>query len=147
VPCCQRNGSPRPFISIFYTCSRFFFFHSSKSSVIIASTNIKFLDNIYRPEIGTSSINWTQLEYVLPENGDRIQTPKLCVLKHDDIQIKTRRWIMSKNVTCVLMYHRHKAFNHILTRLIDPVPDPLLLRKSGSTGNRTRDFWICKQEL
>jgi hypothetical protein len=30
---------------------------------------------------------------------------------------------------------------------VHPVPDPLLLRKSGSTGNRTRDLWICSQEL
>jgi hypothetical protein len=30
---------------------------------------------------------------------------------------------------------------------VDPVPDPLLLRKSGSAGNRTRDHWICSQEL
>jgi hypothetical protein len=30
---------------------------------------------------------------------------------------------------------------------VDPVPDTLLLRKSGSTGNRTRDLWICSQEL
>jgi hypothetical protein len=29
---------------------------------------------------------------------------------------------------------------------VDPVPDPLL-RKSGSTGNRTRNLWICSQEL
>jgi hypothetical protein len=28
---------------------------------------------------------------------------------------------------------------------VDPVPD--LLRKSGSAGNRTRDLWICSQEL
>jgi hypothetical protein len=28
-----------------------------------------------------------------------------------------------------------------------PVPDPLLLRKSGSAGNRSRDLWICSQEL
>jgi hypothetical protein len=27
------------------------------------------------------------------------------------------------------------------------VPDPLLLRKSGSTKNRTRDLWIYSQEL
>jgi hypothetical protein len=27
------------------------------------------------------------------------------------------------------------------------VPDPLLLRKSVSAGNRTRDLWICSQEL
>jgi hypothetical protein len=30
---------------------------------------------------------------------------------------------------------------------VDPVPDPLLLRKSGSAGNRTWDLWICSQEL
>jgi hypothetical protein len=30
---------------------------------------------------------------------------------------------------------------------MDPVPDPLLLRKSGSSGNRTRDLGICNQEL
>ena len=30
---------------------------------------------------------------------------------------------------------------------MDPVPDPLLLRKSGSAGNRTRDLCICSQKL
>jgi hypothetical protein len=30
---------------------------------------------------------------------------------------------------------------------VDPVPDPLLLRKCGSAGNRTRDLWICSLEL
>jgi hypothetical protein len=30
---------------------------------------------------------------------------------------------------------------------VDPVPDPLLLRKSGSAGNRTQEFWICIQKL
>jgi hypothetical protein len=30
---------------------------------------------------------------------------------------------------------------------VDPVPDPLLLIKSGGAGNRTRDLWICSQEL
>jgi hypothetical protein len=30
---------------------------------------------------------------------------------------------------------------------VDPVPDPLLLRKSGSPGNRTRYLWNCSQEL
>jgi hypothetical protein len=30
---------------------------------------------------------------------------------------------------------------------VDPVPDPLLLRKSGSAGNRTRDLWVSSQEL
>jgi hypothetical protein len=35
----------------------------------------------------------------------------------------------------------------VLTSWVDPVPDPLLLRKSGSIGNWTRDLWICSQEL
>jgi hypothetical protein len=30
---------------------------------------------------------------------------------------------------------------------VDPDPDPLLLRKSGSARNRTRNLWICSQEL
>jgi hypothetical protein len=30
---------------------------------------------------------------------------------------------------------------------VDPVPDPLLLRKSGRAGSRTRDLWICSQKL
>jgi hypothetical protein len=30
---------------------------------------------------------------------------------------------------------------------VDPVPDPLLLRKSGSAGNRTRDLCIFSQGL
>ena len=30
---------------------------------------------------------------------------------------------------------------------MDPVPDPLLLRKSGSAGNRTRNLCICSQKL
>jgi hypothetical protein len=28
---------------------------------------------------------------------------------------------------------------------VDPVPEPLLLRKSGSAGNRTRDLWVSSQ--
>ena len=30
---------------------------------------------------------------------------------------------------------------------MDPVPDPTLLRKSGSAGNRTPDLCICSQKL
>ena len=30
---------------------------------------------------------------------------------------------------------------------MDPVPDPLLLRKSGNAGDRTRDLCICSQKL
>jgi hypothetical protein len=30
---------------------------------------------------------------------------------------------------------------------VDLVPEPLLLRKSVSAGNLTRDLWICSQKL
>jgi hypothetical protein len=30
---------------------------------------------------------------------------------------------------------------------VDPVPDPLLLRKSSRAGNRTRDLWVSSQKL
>jgi hypothetical protein len=30
---------------------------------------------------------------------------------------------------------------------MDPVRDPPLLRKSGIAGNRTRNLWVCGQEL
>jgi hypothetical protein len=45
-----------------------------------------------------------------------------------------------------LLFHSSSS-SVILTSLSDPVPDPLLLRKSGSAGNRTRYLWICSQEL
>jgi hypothetical protein len=39
-----------------------------------------------------------------------------------------------------LLIYPHKGW-------VDPVPDPLLLRKSSSAGNRTRGLWICSQEV
>jgi hypothetical protein len=37
---------------------------------------------------------------------------------------------------------------HLSSRYwMDPIPDPLLLRKSGNAWNRTRDLWICSQEV
>jgi hypothetical protein len=35
----------------------------------------------------------------------------------------------------------------ILTDWVNPVPDPLFIRKSGSAGNQTRNLWICSQQL
>jgi hypothetical protein len=39
-----------------------------------------------------------------------------------------------------LLIYPHKGW-------VDPVPDPLLLRKFGSAGNRTRYLWLSSQEL
>jgi hypothetical protein len=30
---------------------------------------------------------------------------------------------------------------------VEPVPDPQLIKKSGSAGNHTRYLWICSQEI
>jgi hypothetical protein len=30
---------------------------------------------------------------------------------------------------------------------VDPIPDPMLLRKYGSAANGTQNFWVCSQEL
>jgi hypothetical protein len=41
-----------------------------------------------------------------------------------------------------LLFHSSSS-SVILTRLSGPVPYPLLLRKSATAGNGTRDLWIC----
>jgi hypothetical protein len=52
---------------------------------------------------------------------------------------------------CFLDRSRYFSFNYLLIYphkgWVDPVPDPLLLRKCGSAGNRTRDLWVSSQEL
>jgi hypothetical protein len=41
----------------------------------------------------------------------------------------------------------HKENSVLLKKFSPLVPDPLLLRKPRSAGNRNRDLWICSQEL
>jgi hypothetical protein len=45
-----------------------------------------------------------------------------------------------------LLFHQvaPQLFSH---SWVNPVPDPLLLRKSGSVVNRSLDLWICSQDL
>jgi hypothetical protein len=55
-------------------------------------------------EIGTRSIYWVeQSRYLLPDNGDRLQSPKRRVFL-----IKNIRWIMSKKFVILTTHHRHK---------------------------------------
>jgi hypothetical protein len=46
-----------------------------------------------------------------------------------------------------LLFHSSSSSQLSSWGWVDPVPDPLFLRKSGSAGNRTWDLWICNQEL
>jgi hypothetical protein len=52
----------------------------------------------------TSSIDWAQLNkfYLKPETKSG---------QGNVVLIKARRWIMSKNIIFVLMYHRHKLLD------------------------------------
>jgi hypothetical protein len=57
----------------------------------LIGTTIMLLDNIHRLvsqrfgdpylQIGASSADWTQQSRFLPEDGDRVQSSKRCVLK------------------------------------------------------------------
>jgi hypothetical protein len=45
-------------------------------------------------------------------------------------------------------YFSFQGALHLSSRgWVDPVPDSLLLRKSGSPGNRTQGLWVCSQEI
>jgi hypothetical protein len=64
--------------------------------------------------------------------------------------------VVRATVTCGrilgFLYRSRYYFSQVALQLysqgrVDPVPDPLLLRKSGSAGNRILDLWICSQEL
>jgi hypothetical protein len=45
-------------------------------------------------------------------------------------------------------YFAFEVAPHLFSRgSVDPAPDSLLLRKSGSSGTRTLDLWICSQKL
>jgi hypothetical protein len=66
--------------------------------IILAACN-----NIYKCNvIEINSVRWAQVSRLLPEDRDRIQSPKRCFN-----EISVRR-IMSKRSIIVLMYHRHR---------------------------------------
>jgi hypothetical protein len=63
-----------------------------------------FVDIIHRPETGTSSIYRAQQNRcLLPDDGDRLQSPKRRVSF-----IKDRRWIMSRKFVISTSHHRQK---------------------------------------
>jgi hypothetical protein len=57
-------------------------------------------------------------------------------------------WRLTILLVCTACYRDIiLRFYFTLEGWVDPVPDPLLLRKSGSAGNRIRDLWVSSQEL
>jgi hypothetical protein len=51
-----------------------------KLRAVNRSTKVRTSQYIWDPGTGTSSIDWVQLSRFLPEDGDRIQSPKRYVL-------------------------------------------------------------------
>jgi hypothetical protein len=71
----------------------------------IVTTGIMFLDIIHRlvlsPEIGASSIHWIQLSRFY------LKTETESSLRNVVVFLKNRRrWIMSKNLILVIIYHQ-----------------------------------------
>jgi hypothetical protein len=55
----------------------------------------------------------------------------------------------SPTVVNLSFLNRSRYFSFIYSHKVwvDPVADPLLLRKSGNAGNRIRNLWVCSQEV
>jgi hypothetical protein len=56
------------------------------------------------PEIEISSVDWAQLSRLLPEDGDRIQFPKACVLNKKDRMISKSTIIVQRIRFAVLAH-------------------------------------------
>jgi hypothetical protein len=68
----------------------------------------------------------------------------------ESVALTAQRILTAVSLDCLdpepLLFHSSSS-SVILTRLWTSVPVPLLLRKSGSAGNRTRDLCICSKKF
>jgi hypothetical protein len=66
-----------------------------------------------------------------------------------DREVSCGQWGGSPTVVNLSFLDRSRYFSFIYPHKgwVDPVPNPLLLRKSGNAENRTRDIWVSSQEL
>jgi hypothetical protein len=48
----------------------------------------------------------------------QVKPTQLCPTDRPNQRTRTRRWIMSRNIICVLIYHRHKPLDHIESNLV-----------------------------
>jgi hypothetical protein len=70
-----------------------------------------------------------------------------CLL-HNFLHLPVTSSLFRQNILDQSRYFSFQVAPQLYSRgWVDAVPDPLLLRKSGSAGNRTRNLWICSQEL
>jgi hypothetical protein len=72
------------------------------------------------------------------------------LLRVEDVAWSGQRILTAVNLG--FLDRSHHFFIQVVPQLssrgwVDPVPDPLPLKKSGRAGNRTWDLWICSQKL
>jgi hypothetical protein len=90
-------------------------------------------------------LNWT----LWPESASELYWPSNRRLSTKLVPTFADR---GRHMVSVMDPYGHYFFFQVALQLysrdwVDPVPDPLLLRKSDSARNRTPDLWICSQKL
>jgi hypothetical protein len=135
----QRNGSSRPLISIFWTWSRYF--------------SIQVAPQLY-------SRGWVDpVPHLLTYGAEPfLRSRQLCshsrtsqhgTWRFNAVFTKAIHWSLFW-VTSIQFTPSRRSILILSTHLrlglpSDLFPSPLLLRKSGSAKNRTRNLWICSR--
>jgi hypothetical protein len=109
------------------------------------------------PEIWTSSIDWAQLSrfYLKTEIESGLWNAAFWKINRTVFLIKTGRWIMSRNIILVLMYHRHKlldlVYNFWFSRVqgypctVKPLLSTGRILKRVSSADSESIFHKCKR--
>jgi hypothetical protein len=106
----------------------------------------EYLD-IFPPNIS----DYTKLKYVAVVRKRTIPTERLV----QPLRVEGVAWSAQRIPTVVTLGFLDRSrdfFIQVAPKLssrgwVDPVPNPLLVRKSGRAENRTRELWICSQKL
>jgi hypothetical protein len=80
------------------------------------------------PEMGTSSIDWVRLSRLLPEDGDRIRSPRC-------FKYRRKRWIMCKNSIIVLRYHHYKLLDFTLILYFPLISETMFYTRTKLQAN------------
>jgi hypothetical protein len=111
----------------------------------------------YRRALVNTAMNPLKLNSVAVVRKRTIPTerpPFVCEVSSNFLRVEVVAWSAQPIPTAVnfgFLDRSRYFFIQVAPQLssrgwVDPVPDPLLLRKSGRAGNPTGDLWICSQK-
>jgi hypothetical protein len=113
----------------------------------------------YNTPSNTSSIKYIYLKTKLcgcsPHANNTDRATAACRRSRQPLRVEGVAWSAQRIPTVVnlgFLDRRRYFFIQVAPQLssrgwVDPVLDPLLVRISGRSGNRTRNLWICSQKL